>query len=92
VRGSLGTVHRGGVRWVRRRRRRHGCAAGAELRRGLALLLAGADPQVAVAGGPAAALLLHARAGADPVRDAGEGVVLALPRAHTRLRHATAVV
>ena len=58
----------------------------------LALLLAGAEPEVAVAGGPAAALLLGAGAAADPVRDAREGVVLALPRAHPRLHHAAAVV
>ena len=53
----------------------------------LACLLAGAEPVVAVAGGPSAALA-DAVAGAEAVGDAGEGVVLALPRAHPRLhRH-----
>ena len=40
---------------------------------------------MAVAGGPAAALV-DAVAGAEAVGDAGEGAVLALPRAHARLR------
>jgi hypothetical protein len=58
----------------------------------LALLLAGADSPAAVPGGPVAALLLGAGTRADLVRDARERVVLALPRAHPRLRRAAAVV
>lgn len=53
-------------------------------------LLAGADPPVAVSCGPPA-LLLGAGVAADAVGDAGEGVVVALPRAHPRLRHAMVV-
>lgn len=58
----------------------------------LAGLLAGADPPVAVAGGPAAVVLADAVAGAVLVRDAREGVVLALPRAQPRLHHAPMLV
>ena len=59
---------------------------------GLARLLTGADPAFAVAGGPAAGVLANAFLGAALVRDAGERAVLDPPRAHTRLRHAAAVV
>ena len=64
-----------------------------ELARGasaLALPLAGAAPEFAVAGRPFCAVLAEARLGAALVRDARERVVLALPRANARLRHADA--
>ena len=66
-----------------------------ELARGasaLAFPLAGAAPEVAVAGRPVRAVLADAIPGAALVRDAREMVVLALPCANPRLRHADAAV
>ena len=84
-------VHGGEVGRFRRRRRPWVRRWGRALL-GLARLLTGADPEVAVAGGPSAAALANAFFAAALVRDAGERAVLDLPRAHPRLRHAAAVV